>query len=338
MSESRERIRVLIADDHAVVREGLKLFLGLQEDIEVVGEAADGGEAIARARELLPDVVLMDLVMPGTNGVEATLEIKASCPGASVLVLTSFMEDETVRSVLRAGATGYLMKDAQPPEIADAVRKVHRGDPLIHPEALRRLLREFEAPRVGESPSASAAEGRRPQTPESELEASTMTIAFSDIENSSQIIQELGDEDARVIFREHDNVVRPLLAQHGGTEVQHLGDGFMLAFSSARQAVRCAIAVQRALAEYAETHPGRPVRVRIGMHTGEVLSETHGYFGEAVWLAARINAKASGSQILVSDLTQRIVGSSCPCADRGEFELKGIPGMHRLYEVTWSEA
>lgn len=316
-------IRVVIADDHAVVREGLKLFLGLQDDIEVVGEAADGAEAIAATRELKPDVVLMDLVMPNTDGVGATLEIKANCPGTEVLVLTSFLEEEKVRSVLRAGATGYLTKDSPPDEIADGVRKVHSGQPLIHPEALRSLLTSFEAP-------AAVAE-------EVEDDQTTLTIAFSDIVNSSQIIQALGDEAADHVFGEHDTLVRGELASHGGMEVQHLGDGFMVAFNSARQAVRWAIAVQQTLANHIQSHPEHPVEVRIGMHTGEVLSRREGYFGEAVWLAARIAARAGAGQILVSDLTKRIVGSSCPCSDQGEFDLKGIPGMHRLFEVSWSE-
>lgn len=312
-------IRVLVADDHAVVREGLKLFLDLQEDIEVVGEAVDGADAIAKAADLRPDVVLMDLVMPGTSGVEATLSIKQTDPEAHVLVLTSFLDEDTLRTVLRAGATGYLMKDSHPAEVADAIRAVRRGEPLFHPRVLDMLTREFASSgRTAGSPGAPAG---------------TMTIAFTDIVNSSAIMRALGDEGARPIFRRHDEVVREVIEANHGREIQHLGDGFMLAFASARVAVSCAIAIQRAIHE----HATGGVRVRVGMHTGEVVSENHGYFGEAVWLAARIASKAEGGQILVSDLTRRLVGSVCSCRDRGEFTLKGLPGLHRLYEVSWEE-
>jgi DNA-binding NarL/FixJ family response regulator len=326
-----ERIRVLIADDHAVVRRGLKLFLDLQDDIEVVGEAADGAQAIQRATELQPDVVLMDLVMPNTSGVEATLAVKGASPQTNVLVLTSFVDDESVRSVLRAGATGYLMKDAQPEEVAEGIRTVYRGDPLLHPEALRRVIREIGALADSESndqPPAVQAPGQP---------AGTMTIVYSDIENSSAIIRELGDDAARPIFREHDRLIREVVARHGGREVQHLGDGFMLAFAGARAAVACAIDIQTAIARYVREHPDPGLRVRVGMHTGEVISEEFGYFGQTIWTAVRVLSKAAGGQILLSDLTHALVGTECSCRERGEFELKGLPGLHRLYEASWDQ-
>lgn len=286
----------------------------------MVGEASDGAEAIKAAKELTPDVVLMDLKMPGTDGVAATLEIKRVLSDTSVLVLTSFLEDETVRSVLRAGATGYLMKDAAPSAVAEAVRTVHRGQPMLHPDVLRRVMSDF----AGEEP-----------TRVSNGPTGTLTIAFTDIENSSELIRELGDEAARPLFREHDEVVRSTLRPHGAREVQHLGDGFMLAFSSARSAISCAIEIQRAMKAFDTDRPEVPLRVRIGVHTGEVIAEDHGYFGEAVWRAARIVSKAEGGQILVSELTRQLVGTACACADKGEFALKGLPGLHRLYEVSW---
>jgi DNA-binding NarL/FixJ family response regulator len=313
-------IRVLIADDHAVVREGLKLYLDMQEDIEVIGEAADGDEVIERSGAIRPDVVLMDLVMPGTDGVAATARIKEEHPEIHVVVLTSVLEDDSIRSALRAGATGYLLKDAPPADVAEAIRTVHQGTPLLHGDVLRRLVDHF---------AATAGVERGPGGP-----AGTMTIAFTDIENSAALVREFGDEGARPIFRTHDDTVRDVVQTHGGREVQHLGDGFMLAFAGARAAVGCAIDIQRAFARRDES----AVRVRIGMHTGEVIPERHGYFGEAVWLAARIASKAEGGQILVSDLTRQLVGSACACRDKGEFTLKGLPGVHRLYEVSWHDA
>ena len=127
------RIRVLIADDHAVVRQGLRTFLELQEEIEVVGDAADGEAAVSAARSEQPDVVLMDLVMPGVDGVEATRRIVAELPETRVLALTSFLEDDKVLPAVRAGATGYLLKDVEPGELVRAIRTVHEGGALLHP-------------------------------------------------------------------------------------------------------------------------------------------------------------------------------------------------------------
>ena len=133
------RIRVLVADDHGVVRRGLRGFLGLLDDIEVVGEAADGNEAVARSRELNPDVVLMDLVMPGLDGVGATAAIKAAQPDVEIVALTSFIEESKVVAALEAGATGYLLKDATDRELADAIRAAHHGEMRLDPAVARVL-------------------------------------------------------------------------------------------------------------------------------------------------------------------------------------------------------
>lgn len=135
-------IRVLIADDHAVVRQGLRTFLGLQEDIEVVGEAADGAQAVAEAERLAPDVVLMDLVMPGMDGVEAIRRLHELVPGARAVVLSSFIDEDRLFPVVRAGAAGYLLKDIQPAELVEAIRTVHGGGALLHPRVAARLLAE----------------------------------------------------------------------------------------------------------------------------------------------------------------------------------------------------
>ncbi len=139
-------ITVLIVDDHAVVRQGLRSFLELQPDIEVVGEASDGAEALAKAKSLLPDIILMDLVMPNGDGVSATRAITAAVPSSRVLVLTSFSEDEKVFASIKAGAHGYLMKDVLPPDLVKAIRTVYRGEAQLHPEIARKLMNEFSAP------------------------------------------------------------------------------------------------------------------------------------------------------------------------------------------------
>lgn len=136
-------IRVLIADDHAVVRQGLRTFLELQEDIEVVGDVADGSAAVEAALARSPDVVLMDLLMPGIGGVEAIKLIREQRPQARVLVLTSFQEDEQIFPAVRAGAAGYLLKDVEPQELVRAIRAAHEGEALLHPAVAARLMEEF---------------------------------------------------------------------------------------------------------------------------------------------------------------------------------------------------
>jgi NarL family two-component system response regulator LiaR len=131
---------VLVVDDHEVVREGLRAFLELQDGIEVAGEAADGEEAIAVAERLDPDVVLMDLVMPKLDGLGAMRELRERVPRARVIVLTSFLDDDKLLPALRAGAAGYLLKNAPPPELARAVRAAHAGEALLDPVVAARLV------------------------------------------------------------------------------------------------------------------------------------------------------------------------------------------------------
>lgn len=136
-------IRVLIADDHALVRDGTREFLDREDDIEVVGEADDGEVAVARALELEPDVVLMDVGMPRLNGVEATRRIKRDLPGTAVLVLTVHDEDAYVFAALEAGAAGYLLKDVPAGEVVEAVRAVTEGESVLHPAITEKVLQRF---------------------------------------------------------------------------------------------------------------------------------------------------------------------------------------------------
>jgi NarL family two-component system response regulator LiaR len=146
MIEPDAKIRVLIADDHQVVRQGLRTFLELQADIEVVGEASDGSAAVDMARRLEPDVVLMDLVMPGRDGISATREIKGFGGRTRVIALTSFTEDDKVFPAIQAGASSYLLKDVTPDELVEAIRAVQRGEPRLHPQIARRLMEQAGAP------------------------------------------------------------------------------------------------------------------------------------------------------------------------------------------------
>ena len=141
-------IRVLIVDDHAVVREGLRTFLELQDGIEVAGEAADGIEAVDRAAELEPDVILMDLVMPRLDGVGAMRTVRERSPRSKVIVLTSFLDDERLMPAVQAGADGYLLKDVEPAELARAIRTAQAGEAMIAPTVAGRLLRTLSRPPV----------------------------------------------------------------------------------------------------------------------------------------------------------------------------------------------
>ncbi|GAA3239867.1 hypothetical protein GCM10020256_61340 [Streptomyces thermocoprophilus] len=139
-----DAIKVLLVDDHQVVRRGLRTFLEVQDDIEVVGEAADGAEGVARAEELRPDVVLMDVKMPGMDGVEALRKLRELDNPARVLIVTSFTEQRTVVPALRAGAAGYVYKDVDPDALAGAIRSVHAGHVLLQPEVAVALLSQEE--------------------------------------------------------------------------------------------------------------------------------------------------------------------------------------------------
>lgn len=133
-------ITVLLVDDHALVRAGVRAYLETQADIEIVGEAATGREAVDLAARHVPDVVLMDLVMPGMDGVEATHRIRAASPRTQVVVLTSFHEDASIFPAIRAGALSYLLKDVGPEEVAGAVRRAARGEAVVHPRVAARLM------------------------------------------------------------------------------------------------------------------------------------------------------------------------------------------------------
>jgi DNA-binding NarL/FixJ family response regulator len=159
-------IRVLIADDQALVRGGFRLILEAQKDIEVVGEAADGREALALARELSPDVVLMDIRMPELDGLEATRRLVADGESPRVLMLTTFGEDQYVYDAMKSGASGFLLKDIRPEQLAEAVRVAATGDALLAPAITRRLIEEF----VRRPPPGSGLPAELSELTERELE------------------------------------------------------------------------------------------------------------------------------------------------------------------------
>jgi two-component system, NarL family, response regulator LiaR len=144
-------IRILIVDDHAVVRQGLRMFLDLDSDLEVIGEAENGQEALRLAHELLPDVILMDLLMPVMNGIDAITAIKQALPEVEIIALTSVLEDSSVVGAVRAGAIGYLLKDTKADELIRAIKAAAAGQVQLSPQAAARLMREVRAPESPET-------------------------------------------------------------------------------------------------------------------------------------------------------------------------------------------
>ena len=143
---TKQPIRVVVADDHAIVRKGICALLSREQDIEVVGEASDGQEAIDQAINLHPHIVLMDLVMPHVDGIEAIRQIAIEQPGVRILVLTSFSTDDKVFPAIKAGALGYLLKDSRPDELIESIRQVARGESWLHPTIARTVLHELARP------------------------------------------------------------------------------------------------------------------------------------------------------------------------------------------------
>ena len=150
MTESQNIITVLLVDDHKVVRQGVRAFLDIQPDLSVLAEAENGTEAIALAREHAPDVILMDLIMPGMDGVEATRQVKKVSPRSQVIVLTSYHQDEHIFPAIRAGALSYLLKDVEPAQLADAIRKAAVGEAVLHPRIASRVVQEIHGSRQDE--------------------------------------------------------------------------------------------------------------------------------------------------------------------------------------------
>ncbi|CAG0942519.1 Oxygen regulatory protein NreC [Anaerolineae bacterium] len=137
------KIRVLVCDDHTILRDGIKLLLNSQPDMEVVGEAVDGREAVEQARTLKPDVIIMDIAMPGLNGLEATKQIRRDDPNARVLVLTMYESDEYVSRMLEAGVLGYVLKKAAGSELVHAIRAIHQGEAFLYPSITKRLVEDY---------------------------------------------------------------------------------------------------------------------------------------------------------------------------------------------------
>jgi DNA-binding NarL/FixJ family response regulator len=311
-------IDVLLADAQALVRDGFRALLDAQADIEVVGEADDGRAALRMVAELVPDVVLMDIRMPGMDGLEATRRIVQDerLDRTRVVILTTFDIDDYVFEALRVGASGFLVKDTEPEVLLQGVRAVARGDALLSPGVTRRLIGAF----VGEqAPTFPASDGGDDRI--------LATVLFSDIVASTERAAAIGDRRWRDLLDRHDEIVRAELGAHGGKEIKTTGDGFLALFDAPARAIRCAIAVRDALRAVG-------VDVRIGLHSGEVELRGNDVGGIAVNIGARVAAAGSAGDVVVSSTVRDLVaGSGIGFADRGEHDLKGVPDRWRLFVV-----
>ena len=196
-----DQIRLLLADDHAVVRSGLRMLLQAQPDMIIVGEAETGQEAIRRVAELSPDVVLMDIEMPGMNGIEATRRIKADAPAAAVLALTMYEDDQYFFEMLRAGASGYVPKRAAPDELVSAIRAVSRGEVFLYPSLAGRLVQDY----LRRGP---AGEGEPPGDELTPREQEVLTLIAQGFSNN-----EIADRlviSAKTVDRHRENIMRKL--------------------------------------------------------------------------------------------------------------------------------
>jgi class 3 adenylate cyclase len=213
------------------------------------------------------------------------------------------------------------------------VRQVFELEDFVQGPAIARFRQLGPMDRI-----AADVERARPDLTSATAPNGTATILFTDIEGSTQLTERLGDREWMSLLREHNEIVRAQATIHSGFEVKSQGDGFMLAFASARDAVRCAIGIQRALAE--RDTRAQELRVRIGLHTGEPVREADDFYGKSVNLAARIAAEARGSEILASSLVRDLIESSGEFTfeDPTDAELKGLSGTHRLSAVRWRNA
>ena len=221
-------------------------------------------------------------------------------------------------------------------ESASASREDYQRNISTLSEMFNKALDSVKDTAVAFSSFASST-SQRPDVRSQASPDGTVTLLFSDLEGSTAMTERLGDRDAQEVLRDHNTIVRRQLEDSGGFEVKSMGDGFMLAFSSGRSGLECAVGIQRSFSSYNTGHPAEPLRVRIGIHTGEAIKEGEDFFGKNVILASRISAKAQGGQIFVSSLFKEITESGVDIrfGEMQEVELKGLAGMARIYPVLW---
>jgi len=302
--------RILLVDNEPSFTRMVKIHLEKAGAYEVREENI-GPEALATARQFNPDLILLDVIMPDMNGGDVALEIEA---------------DKDLKNIPIVFLTG------------SAPEKRHyviRDRPFIaKPVSAKQLIDCIEqyTPRVPNSQTSPDSTGLRMGA------GGLVTILFTDMEGSTSLTQRLGDVRAQEVLRIHNGIVREALEAHGGAVIKHTGDGIMASLTSTSRALDCAISIQRAFARHNESNAPIPIRVRIGLNTGEPVAEDQDLFGTVVQVAARICAYAEPGRILASMVVRELVaGKRFMFVDRGAVALRGFEEIVQLYEVKWRQ-
>jgi len=278
------------------------------------------GERARRYAALIRESITRE-TLPATVRTLNEFDVTALLPQVSSPTLVLHRRHVPVPDVNVARGLASRIPDARLALLEGTAGAPYLGDTDAVLSAIDEFLGEGEEAAAGAEPAAGA----------------FRTVLFTDVEGSTALTQRLGDARAREVLRAHERIVREALKAHGGSEVKTMGDGFMASFSSATRALECAIAMQRAFAEYNESAE-EPIRVRIGLNAGEPIAEEEDLFGTAVILAARIAAKAEGGEIVASDVVRQLVaGKGFLFSDRGDVALRGFEDPVRLYDVRWRE-
>ena len=302
--------RILLIDDEQSFIRMLKLNLEETGAYEVRAENR-GTRALAAARQFNPDLILLDVIMPDMGGGDVAFQIEAdpNVKDTPIVFLTA---------VVKKGEQGiiaghdFIAKPVTVEEVIDCIEE-HLGG-------------------IPESPTSSDLTGPRMKT------GGLVTILFTDMEGSTSLTQRLGDASAQEVLRLHNGIVREALGAHGGAEIKHTGDGIMASLTSTSHALNCSIAIQRAFARYNESNQPIPIRVRIGLNTGEPVAEDQDLFGTVVQVAARICAHAEPGQILATMVVRELVaGKKFIFVDLGAVALRGFEEIAQLYEVKWRQ-
>lgn len=354
-------IKLMLVDDHPIWRDSVRRVLERKKLAEVVAQASDGEGAVKLAASAKPEVILMDLHLPGLSGTEATARIIERRPETKVLMLSSSGDEEDVLSAVKAGARGYILKTGDPDEIIDAVRRVHKGEVVFTAALAGLVLGEFKRSGPAESRLSSRertvlklisegldddeiaarfsmsvknvreeirtcvaklqSKGGTPDRPERIVG----TVLFVDIVGSTEMAARLGDERWSHVLSDYYALARRHLPRHGGREIGTAGDGVLAIFEQPTRAVTCAQKISFGVEKLG-------FKVRAGVHIGELELMGENIGGIAVHIGARISAKAKPGEVLVSSTVRELmVGTKAKFVDRGTHVLKGVPGRWRLF-------
>ena len=274
------------------------------------------------------DIVLSDHGLPRFNSLQALNMLNQSELDLPFIIVSGSIEEDLAVAAMKSGAHDYIMKN----NLARLGPAVEREMREAETRRARRAAEEARLKPVQELEQAYTQLERR-------VREITASIMFTDLEDSTQMLTRLGDEENQTLLASHSKIIRDQLDKYGGVEVKTMGDGFMIAFYSARKAVSCAVDIQRDLQEFNRENPERQLKVRIGLNLGEVIKEEEDYFGSAVVIAARIMDESSGGQILVSDLLRQVAdgpsNSEHEYSDFGRRTLKGSEEEEQIFDVLW---